>query len=116
MWFRSRGIWVVQYDTDYMVALCFDCHQTKPYAPHVNESLFMDKISSRIAQDDLDRYYKLTKFLNSPETSEEAKRSYEEPPCFAEIAAGLTIQLKHTMLEYELQMYNYDPPYRGRAE
>jgi hypothetical protein len=114
IWFRSQEIWVVQYDPDFMVALDFDCHRLKEWAPHVDNELFIAKLMPRIIQIDADRANKVNKFLAAPEKSEEAKRSRDESPCFAEIAANLTIQLRHTMLQYELDMYNYDPPYRGR--
>ena len=113
IWFRSRVIWVVQYDPDYMVLLDKKCHTEEDYAPHVDEAASLDKIMPRIAEVDYNRFQKVAKFLIAPEISYEAKASAATSPDYVAIRGVLRKQLKIYERNYEIDKYNCDPIYRG---
>jgi hypothetical protein len=116
IWLKSRKIWTVLVDPDFVVRLCGKHHTLSKESAHEQELEFREKIINRIGQSDPDRATKLSRFLVSPHTSFEYKRSIEEKPEWAEIAADLIMRLKITEEHYHMDMANVDETYRGRTD
>lgn len=113
IWFKSRKIWIVQFDPDFIVRLCSEHHRKAPDSPHMDELASRDKILPRIAQKDPQRAEKIIRFLNAPHNSEEYRLSQEKPH-YDEIAADLILRLQDTKEQYELDMVNCDEIFRGK--
>lgn len=91
--FRSEGNWEIQFDTDYGVYLCAYCHKEAPYAPHVDKAAFEEKVIGFI--DDEVRRQKILTTLNK------AIPISGSPP-YAEIAAGLALELKERKEQFAM--------------
>ena len=115
LWFRSRKIWIVQLDPDFIVRLCREHHREAPDAPHVDEQASRDVILPLIAQKDPQRAQKVISFLNNPHNSEQYRLSQEKPQ-YDVIAADLIMRLKDAQEQYELDMIGTDEVYRGRTD
>ena len=102
--FQSHGNWQIQFDTDFGVSLCFECHHKKPYAPHVNNKLFLDKIIPRLPEE---RALKVSTYLNNPKKPQIIK------PDFKLIRHLLKKQLKE--LKETSWMEQDIEPYKGTS-
>lgn len=104
--FLSQGNWQILFDIDFGVALCPDCHLTRPAAPHVDNKAFIDKLLPRLSHE---RQAKLCEFLMNP------VEICTERPDWHKIASGLAIKLKELREFYEIDRYSTDEVYRGRT-
>ncbi len=94
MIFESQGCWELQFDTDYAVLLCAECHRGKPYSPHTDNVAFINKLEPFI--EDEVRRQKIIASLTM------AVPVLRDLPDYDEIGRRLTIQRAELKEQFEM--------------
>lgn len=72
-YFRSKADWGSRFDPLFSISLCHECHQNKPYAPHINNNLFFGELAGRFKTANPIRY---TAIISYPPRTPDSKPDY----------------------------------------